>query len=117
MGEPTDHDEGVSTVFGAMMVGLLIVVTGVCIRLGGAMLARQQAETAADLGALAGAADIFRGPDAACAAAAQVVAANRAQLISCALAGFDVLVQAAVTVPAFGGTASARARAGPVTTP
>lgn len=112
-----DDDAGVSTVFGAMMVGLLIVVTGVCVRLGGAMLARQQAETAADLGALAGAGDVLRGRDAACSSADRVVAANRGRLISCELDGLDVLVQAEVSVPAFGGTASGRARAGPVTTP
>ena len=117
MGKTADRDEGVSTVFGAMMVGLLIVVTGVCVRLGGAMLARQQAETAADLGALAGAAEILRGPDAACAEVARVVTANRARLVSCVVDGFDVLVRAEVAAPAFGGTAAARARAGPVTTP
>jgi secretion/DNA translocation related TadE-like protein len=112
-----DRDEGVSTVFGALMVGLLIVVTGVCVRLGGAVLARQQAETAADLGALAGAAQVLRGADAACAAAGRVVAANRARLVSCVLDRLDVLVQVEVAAAAFGGSASARARAGPVTTP
>lgn len=117
MAEVLDEDAGVSTVFGAMTVGLLIVVTGVCVRLGGAMLARQQAETAADLGALAGAAEVLRGRDVACANAGSVVAANRGRMVSCVLDGLDVLVQAEVPVPAFGGTASGRARAGPVTTP
>lgn len=117
MNEAAEGDEGVSTVFGALMVGLLIVVTGVCVRLGGAMLARQQAETAADLGALAGAADVLHGADAACAGAARVVAANRGRLTSCVLDGLDVLVSVAVPVPAFGGSASGRARAGPVSTP
>lgn len=117
MSEAADRDAGVSTVFGALMVGLLIVVTGVCVRLGGATLARQQAETAADLGALAGAADALRGADVACAGAGRVVAANRGRLVSCVLDGLDVLVQVEVPVPAFGGAASGRARAGPVSTP
>ena len=117
MNDMIDRDEGVSTVFGALMIGLLIVVTGVCLRLGGATLARQQAETAADLGALAGAADALRGSDVACSAAARVVAANHGRLTSCLLDGLDVLVQAEVPVPAFGGAASGRARAGPVSTP
>ena len=110
-------DEGVSTVFGALMVGLLIVVTGVCVRLGGAMLARQRAETAADLGALAGAAQELGGPDVACAGARRVVVANGGRLVSCVLDQWDVLVAVEVPVVAFGGVASARARAGPVSTP
>lgn len=113
----SEDDAGVSTVLGALMVGLLIVVTGVCVRLGGAMLARQQAETSADLGALAGAAAVLQGSDAACGKAARVVVANRGRLISCSVAGLDVLVEAEVPVPTFGGTASARARAGPVSAP
>ncbi len=114
-GASTPGDDGVATVFACLAVGLLMVVTAVGIRLGGSMLARQQAETAADLGALAGAAAILQGADAACGKAGEVVAANHGSVRSCTAAGFDVLVQ--VEVPAaWGGRASARARAGPVTT-
>jgi secretion/DNA translocation related TadE-like protein len=110
-------DAGVSTVFACLAVGLFMAVTVIGIRLGGAMLARQQAETAADLGALAGAADILRGPGAACATAGEVVAANHGSMTSCAADGLDLLVTVEVSAPAWGSNASARARAGPVTTP
>lgn len=103
--------------FGALTVGLLIVVTGVCLRLGGAMLARQQAETAADLGALAGAAAVLQGADAACQRARAVVEANHGRATSCVLDGPDLLVQVEVPVQVLGGSVSAGARAGPLTTP
>jgi secretion/DNA translocation related TadE-like protein len=106
-----------STVFACLAVGLFMAVTVIGIRLGGAMLARQQAETAADLGALAGAAAVLRGPDVACAAAGDVVAANHGSMTSCAADGLDLLVAVEVPAPAWGSRASARARAGPITTP
>jgi len=112
-----DRDDGTATVFTALAVGLLLLVTGIGIRLGGAVLARQQAEIAADLGALAGAARMLQGPGAACVRAGQVVSANRATMTSCVAAGFDLLVQVQVPVPAWGGSAASRARAGPMTTP
>ena len=110
-------DAGVSTVFACLAVGLFMAVTVIGIRLGGAMLARQQAETAADLGALAGAATILRGASAACATAGDVVAANHGSMTSCAADGLDLRVAVQVPAPAWGSSASARARAGPVTTP
>jgi len=112
-----ERDDGTATVFTALAVGLLILVTGIGIRLGGAVLARQQAEIAADLGALAGAARVLQGAGAACARAGQVVSANRATMTSCAAAGFDLLVQVEVPVPQSGRSAASRARAGPMTTP
>ena len=110
-------DQGVSTVFACLSVGLLMAVTVLGIRLGGAMLAREQAETAADLGALAGAAQILRGPGAACEIAGEVVTANRATMTSCRTDGLDLLIEVLLPAPAWSGTASAHARAGPVTTP
>jgi secretion/DNA translocation related TadE-like protein len=107
----------VSTIFGCLSVGLLLAVTIVAVRLGGAMLARQQAETAADLGALAGAAQILHGSAAACAAAGRVVTANSATMTSCTADGLDVLVEVDARAPALGGIALAHARAGPVSTP
>ncbi len=117
-GGPDDaRDFGVSTVFACLAVGLMMAVTVIGIRLGGAMLARQQAETAADLGALAGAARILQGSGAACAAAGRLVTANLGTMASCTVVGLDLLVEVHVPAPAWGGTASAHARAGPVTTP
>lgn len=108
------EDAGVSTIFGCLCVGLLLVVTGIGIRLGGAMLAREQAETAADLGALAGAARMLQGTDTACGRARAMVQANRATLVSCSADGLDLLLE--VRTPTWGGSAQAHARAGPVST-
>ena len=116
-GRNEQSDSGVSTVFACLAVGLFLAVTVLGLRLGGAMLARQQAESAADLGALAGAADILQGAGVACATAREVVEANRASITSCAADGLDLLVEVQVPVPAWGGNAAGRARAGPVTTP
>ncbi|MET3807058.1 secretion/DNA translocation related TadE-like protein [Nakamurella sp. UYEF19] len=110
-------DDGVATIFACLAVCLMILVTGLGIRFGGAILARQQAENAADLGALAGAAVILSGQTAACARATQVVGANGGSLTACAADGFDLLVQVQVDASAWGGDATAHARAGPVTTP
>lgn len=94
----------------------LLVVTGLVVHLGVAVLARQRAETAADLAALAGAAQILRGAEIACAAAQTVARANGAELIGCRADGLDLLVELNVEVGSavFGGTAAGRARAGPV---
>jgi secretion/DNA translocation related TadE-like protein len=110
-------DQGVSTVFACLSVVLFMAVTVLGIRLGGAMLGRQQAEAAADLGALAGAAQILTGPGPACGIAAEVVTANRGTMTSCRADGLDLLIEVQMAAPAWGGTASAHARAGPVTTP
>ena len=112
-----DRDEGVATIFVCLTVGLLILVLAIGLRLGGAVLARQKAETAADLGALAGAARMLLGTSAACATATDLVVANGAQLMSCRAEGLDLLVEVSVPVPAFGDHATARARAGPVAVP
>lgn len=114
--EDGEFDRGVSTIFGCLSVGLMIAVTGIGIRLGGAMVAREQAEAAADLGALAGAARILDGRAAACATAGALVAANRGSMTSCTDEGFDLIIEATSPVPGWGGSATAHARAGPVTT-
>ena len=101
--------------FVALAVGVLMVVAGLGIRLGGAMIARERAETAADLGALAGAAKVLQGAGVACARAGAVVSINGGSMASCTVDGFDVLVEARVGT--WGGSASGRARAGPVEAP
>ena len=108
------RDAGVSTVFAAMSVAVLMVVAGIGIRLGGVMIARERAETAADLGALAGAAKMLQGEGVACARAGAVVSINGGLMASCTVQGFDLLVEAEVAT--WGGSASGRARAGPVET-
>ena len=102
--------------FLAMGAALVIAVTALAIHLGAAVLARQRAETAADLAALAGAARVLRGPDLVCAGAIRVADANGATVDSCVVHGTDVLVSVVARVEAgpISGTVSARARAGPV---
>jgi secretion/DNA translocation related TadE-like protein len=109
-------DRGVATVFVCVGAVLVMAVTALAIHLGAAVLARQRAETAADLAALAGAARVLRGPDLVCAGVVRVASANDARVDSCVVQGTDVLVSVVARVQAgpISGTVSARARAGPV---
>ncbi|MCV7438013.1 helicase [Mycobacterium seoulense] len=94
----------------AWMVAVLLCVTGAAAYVGAVVVARHRAQAAADLAALAGAARLPAGPEAACAEAAVVARAMRTDA-SCAVDGLDVVVTVRVAV--FGGAASAGARAGP----
>ncbi len=113
MGPP---DRGVATVYACLGCVLLLAVTGLAVQLGAGVLARQRAETAADLAALAGAAKVLQGPDVACHSAVAVATANGAATQSCAVTGADVLVTVSVQLRAgpLTGSATGRARAGPV---
>jgi secretion/DNA translocation related TadE-like protein len=98
----------------ALGIGLVFVSAGAVGSAEGAyLIAREQARTAADLGALAGAARAGLGADAACARAAEVVRANAARADSCVLDGLD-LTLSVTTTTATGAAATAAARAGPV---
>lgn len=93
--------------------GLLFVAAGmVGASIGASRVARHEARTAADLGALAGAQHAIEGRDVACAEAARIVEANSGTLVTCAARGLDLLVTA--EVPAGMLRARATARAGPV---
>jgi secretion/DNA translocation related TadE-like protein len=95
-----------------LVLGCLAVLTVLAagwVSVGRAALARQRAETAADLAALAGAAAGQRGADP-CGAAAGVAARNAAALLACAQDGDDVLVTVQVSGPM---RATSHARAGP----
>lgn len=114
MKEPADR--GVATVYACLGIVVLLAITGLAVHLGAAALARQRAETGADLAALAGAAKVLQGPDLVCASVLRVATANRVDVQSCSVVGTDVLVTVtarAGTGP-FAGTGSGRARAGPV---
>lgn len=109
-------DRGVATVYACLGVVVLLAVTGLGLHLGAATLARQRAETGADLAALAGASKVLQGPDVVCAAVVTVAAANGVDVQSCAVRGTDVLVMVVARAGAgpFAGSAAGRARAGPV---
>lgn len=110
-------DRGGASVW-LLAIGLLLLAAGlVGAGLGAAHVARHQAQTAADLGALAGAVRAIEGRDAACARARELVVANDARLVECRLAGLDLTVTAAVSPPSvlgLGRDATATARAGPL---
>jgi secretion/DNA translocation related TadE-like protein len=97
-----------------LVIGL--VLTFAAARLGGALVGRARAETAADAAALAAADTLAlgRGSEAAASAARATAASNRARLLSCACEGTEATVVVEVDVPgldAFGGVARGRARA------
>jgi secretion/DNA translocation related TadE-like protein len=111
------RDSGSASVW-LLAAGLVLVAGGMAgATVGAAHVASHRARTAADLGALAGAARAIEGSDAACARAAELVAANGARLTHCRLDGLDLTVTVEVTpAPAagIGRAATATARAGPV---
>ena len=75
-----------------VLAGVLACFTigGLWLASGRAALARQRAETAADLAALAGAQSLARAEAAPCAAAGSAAAANSGRLLACTIAGDDV---------------------------
>jgi secretion/DNA translocation related TadE-like protein len=96
------------------MVVVLLIVTGGSAYLGSAVVARHHAQAAADLAALAAAARVPAGFQAACAQADAVARAMRASATGCAVDELDVVVTIEVGL-AVGrwGKALAAARAGP----
>ncbi|WP_018587980.1 Rv3654c family TadE-like protein [Salinispora arenicola] len=110
-------DRGGATVL-LLAVGVAFVIFGVAgAAVGAARVARQQAGVAADLGALAGAAEAGLGATTACESARMIIAGNGGRLVDCRLDGLDLLVTAEVTatpLPGLSRVATARARAGPL---
>lgn len=106
---------GSTAVLATVLVGVLMTVAMLVAVVGGAVADQRRVESAADLGALAGASAAQRGADG-CAVAGSMVARNRARLAACSATGSVVTVRAArETRPVLGlrFTVTARARAGP----
>jgi secretion/DNA translocation related TadE-like protein len=97
------------------MVAVLLCVTGAGAYVGSVVVARHRAQAAADLAALAAAARLPVGAEAACARANAVAHEMRVDDIGCRIDDLDVVVTARVAVR-FGGVAQAVARAGPIDT-
>lgn len=93
------------------MVAVLLCVAGAGAYLGAVVVARHRAQAAADLAALAAAARLPAGAEAACARATAVAREMRAEEAGCVVDELDVVVT--VRVPVLGGAARAAARAGP----
>lgn len=106
-------DRGSGTVLLLALVAVLLVVAALLGLLAAAQLARGRAQTAADLGALAGATQLLAGGTVdPCAVAGQAVRRNGGTLAACTDDGQGVLT-VGVVVRSATGTASAWARAGP----
>ncbi|MGH3914236.1 MAG: Rv3654c family TadE-like protein [Pseudonocardiaceae bacterium] len=112
-----EPDRGAATVWAVGAIAVLMSVTVFGLRLGGVLVARHQAESAADLAALAGAGSVVIGEQYVCAQARRVTDRMGVRLASCRVRGWDVLVEVAARPggPAGGlAEATGRARAGPV---
>lgn len=113
------RDRGSATVW-VLGVGLAVVSVGVFgAQIGAAVVARHQAQSAADLGALSAALHAVEGETSACGYARRTVAANHADLMSCRLYGLEAVVGAQVSAAGLAAyrPAQAKARAGPAAGP
>ena len=109
-------DRGAGSVLLTAVVALVLSAGSAALGLAGALVARQRAEAAADLAALAGAQALLRGGDP-CTTARRVAAAGRARVVVCEPAGTTVHLVVEVTLPGVLARldmppARARARAG-----
>ena len=110
-------ERGSASLIAAVMIAALATVTAGGAHVGAAVIARHQAQAAADLGALAGAAYLPGGVDTACAQVSVLARAMGTVAVTCAADGLDlvVTVEASTAVgPAWMGAARAVARAGPI---
>jgi len=83
-----DGERGSGTVIGLAAIGVIISTLLALLMVASAVLARQQAQSAADLGSVAGAQQLKAGAsaDAACARARDLVEANGASVDECTVA-------------------------------
>jgi secretion/DNA translocation related TadE-like protein len=109
-------DRGLATVVAAGAIGVVGILLGALLVLGAAVATRHRAENAADLAALAGAAEAALGREPACAQAREVAERNGATLVRCTWSGWDLQVDVAMTCGCLpvGDATTVRARAGPV---
>ncbi|MEU0533659.1 Rv3654c family TadE-like protein [Amycolatopsis tolypomycina] len=112
-------DSGAATIWAALAVGALTILATLAIWLAATVIARHQAESAADLGALAAASHASEGPARACERARWIADRMRVTLRSCTWQQLDALVEVEARGPALPGLPqpSAHARAGPAAEP
>jgi secretion/DNA translocation related TadE-like protein len=109
-------ESGIATLWGLAIIGILLLFAAVSAGVVSLIGARHQAETAADLAALAGAQSAADGNGDPCQVASRVAVANRGRLVRCAVDGDIVEVRVEVESPRLLGhtwTLTGRARAGP----
>lgn len=116
---PRPCDRGAASVW-LLALGVAVVAVAVFgASIGAAIIARHQAQTAADLGALSAAVHAVEGATAACGHATRVVSANHARMVECRVVGLEAVVSVrrrAAGLAAALPHALARSRAGPVRT-
>ncbi len=84
-----DRERGSGAVLGLAAIGVIITALIALLMVGAAVLARQQAQSAADLGAVAGAQELKAGASAgvACSRATKFVEVNGANVDECTVSG------------------------------
>ncbi|KAA0024447.1 Rv3654c family TadE-like protein [Antrihabitans cavernicola] len=110
-------ERGGATVFAACAMCGLLVVALLIVQFGAAVSARHNAQSAADLAALAAAGELDRGDEAACTAASAVADRMHVRVRSCEVQSWDAVVTVVgrVLLSTFGAKdVVAVARAGPV---
>lgn len=107
-------DSGSATVWWVALGTLLWFATLAAVLTATARLDRDRATTAADLAALAAAAQAVHGPERACTEARVTAEANEASLESCDVSGHTVEVVVSTPSSVLDRTVDAHARAGPV---
>jgi secretion/DNA translocation related TadE-like protein len=113
---PGRDDRGAGSILATAMLGLLVTVTMIAGGVVGLIASHRTAQAAADLASLAGASALQDGHDA-CGRASTIARRNRAELRSCRIDGWVVVVVVVVRtapLPGAGFSLEARARAGPV---
>ena len=109
-------ERGSASLVAVAMIALLLAITAGGVYVGSAIVARHRAQAAADLAALAAAAQLATGADAACRQASTIARAMHSGLTQCVVDELDVVVtvEARAGLVAWGlGPARAAARAGP----
>jgi secretion/DNA translocation related TadE-like protein len=109
------EERGAAALLAVAMSGVLLLVAAALAVVGALVVDHRRAQSAADLSALAGAAEAGRGGRA-CEAAREVAGRNGAQLRECAVQGLTVTVAVRVEGPRWlgqRGDLDATARAGP----
>ena len=106
-------DRGAASVWLLGIAAAVVAFAALVAVSAGVLVARHRARAAADLAALAGAAQAPLGEAVACGRAATVAGAQHATVVSCELKGLDLVVTVGVPGVAGSRRITAAARAGP----
>lgn len=99
-GERWLAQDGSASVLAAVWIAVLALLGAALLVMVAGMSVRTQVESAADLGALAGATAVLDGEQAVCERAADLIRANGARMRSCRIGGAQVWVEASAPMPA-----------------